>query len=55
MAGFVTLLAVCIVTVIFNLDREQTWLPLAALIGGGVVGLIDDIINVRGRRRSCWS
>ena len=49
MAGFVTLLAVCIVTVIFNLDREQTWLPLAALIGGGVVGLIDDIINVRGR------
>lgn len=49
MAGVVTLLAVCIVSVIFNLDREQTWLPLAALIGGGIVGLIDDIINVRGQ------
>ena len=26
----------------------QTWLPLAALVGGGIVGLIDDIINRRG-------
>ena len=48
MAGIVILLAVTIVTAIFNLDREQTWLPLAALLGGGLVGIIDDILNVRG-------
>ena len=35
-------------TIFFNLDRAQTWLPLAALVGGGIVGLIDDIINLRG-------
>lgn len=48
MAGVITIAAITIVTVVFNLDRQQTWLPLAALLGGGAVGLIDDIINVRG-------
>lgn len=48
MAGIVGVLAITVVTLFFNLDRSQTWLPLAALVSGGVVGLIDDIINVRG-------
>ncbi len=30
------------------LSRSQTWLPLAALLIGAVVGLIDDILVVRG-------
>lgn len=49
MAGIITVTAITIVTVLFNLDRAQTWLPLAALIGGGLVGLLDDIINIRGQ------
>jgi phospho-N-acetylmuramoyl-pentapeptide-transferase len=49
MAGMIMIIAIGLVTFFFNLDRQQTWLPLAALIGGGVVGLIDDIINIRGR------
>jgi phospho-N-acetylmuramoyl-pentapeptide-transferase len=49
MAGLITVVAVTFVTLLFNLDRQQTWLPLAALLGGGLVGLIDDIINVRGK------
>lgn len=48
MAGLVFVAVIALLTLFFNLDRGQTWLPLAALIGGGVVGLIDDIINVRG-------
>lgn len=48
MAGIITILAIAVVTILFNLDRRQTWLPLAALIGGGAVGLADDIINIRG-------
>ncbi len=47
-AGIIFVISIIAVTVIFNLDRGQTWLPLAALIGGAIVGLIDDIINVRG-------
>jgi len=49
MAGVIMVLGATFITVLFNLDRQQTWLPLAALIGGGAVGLIDDIINIRGR------
>lgn len=48
MAGVVFVLAIVIVTFFFNLDRRETWLPLAALAGGAAVGLIDDIINIRG-------
>lgn len=48
MAGIIAVIAVTIITVGFNLDRAQTWLPLAALVGGGAVGLLDDYINIRG-------
>lgn len=48
MAGVIGVSSIVIVTVVFNLDRAQTWLPLAALVGGGAVGLLDDIINIRG-------
>lgn len=49
MAGTVFVLAITLVTLLFNLDRQETWLPLAALAGGAIVGLIDDIINIRGK------
>lgn len=48
MAGMVFVVVIAFVTLVANLNREQTWLPLAALIGGAIVGLIDDIINLRG-------
>lgn len=48
MAGLIAIVAITLVTVLFNFDRAQTWLPLAALLGGGAVGLLDDIINIRG-------
>lgn len=48
MAGIIFVVAVIVVTFAFNLDRRETWLPLAALVGGALVGLLDDIINVRG-------
>jgi phospho-N-acetylmuramoyl-pentapeptide-transferase len=47
MAGAIGVFTITVVTLGFNLDRAQTWLPLAALIGGGAVGLLDDIINIR--------
>ena len=48
MAGAVFVIAACLVTLFFNLSREETWLPLAALAGAAMVGLLDDIINVKG-------
>ncbi len=48
MAGLIFLLAVALATIGFNLSRSQTWLPLAAFLGAGLIGLVDDIINLRG-------
>ena len=49
MAGVIGIVSITVITLCFNWDRAQTWLPLAALLGGGIVGLLDDIINIRGQ------
>lgn len=48
MAGLVGIISVTTTTCIFNLDRGQTWLPLAGFLGGALVGMLDDMINVFG-------
>ncbi len=48
MAGIIFVLSVIAVTLPFNLSRAETWLPLAAFAGAACVGLIDDIINLKG-------
>jgi phospho-N-acetylmuramoyl-pentapeptide-transferase len=47
MAGLIFVLSVAVVTLITNLNRGQTWLPLAGLAGAAVLGLADDIMNIR--------
>ncbi len=47
MAGIIFVVGVSLVTLCFNLDRGQTWLPLAAMVGAGLVGLLDDVMNIR--------
>lgn len=55
MAGIVLLFAVVIATVVLNLGqsqdywRSQLYLPLLAMTGAGLVGLLDDFINIRGQ------
>lgn len=49
MAGIIGVVSITAITLAFNLDRAETWLPLAALVGGGAVGLLDDLINIRGQ------
>ncbi len=48
MSGIIFVVAVAITTVLFNLERTETWLPLAAFLGAGMIGLVDDVINIRG-------
>ncbi len=47
MAGVIGIVSIAVITYFFNFDRAETYLPLAALLGGGAVGLLDDIINLR--------
>lgn len=46
MAGLVCIIAIATITFLFNLDRGETWLPLAILVVFGVLGLLDDVSNV---------
>lgn len=48
MAGAIGVLTIVAVTAALNLDQGETLLPLVALIGGALVGITDDIINIRG-------
>ena len=47
MGGIVTIITITLITLIFNLSRNQTYLPLFALIAAGTVGLFDDFLNIR--------
>lgn len=48
MAGVLFWVIVIIVTLKFNLTRSQTYLPLFALAGVGIIGAIDDWFNIQG-------
>ena len=48
MAGLIFVTAVTVVTVVSNLNRGQTWLPLAGMLAAGAIGLADDVMNIRG-------
>ena len=49
MAGIIGVVSITVITYFFNWDRAGTWLPVAGLVGGAAVGLLDDIINIRGQ------
>lgn len=49
MGGLIFWVTTALLTFLFNLDRGQTWLPVFALVGAGVIGAIDDLMNVRGK------
>lgn len=48
MAGMIFVASVALVTIMANLNRSETWLPLAGMVGSGLVGLFDDWLNIRG-------
>jgi phospho-N-acetylmuramoyl-pentapeptide-transferase len=47
MAGLIFVVSIAIVTVVSNLSRSDTWLPLAGMLGAGLIGLADDWQNIR--------
>ncbi|HEX4774829.1 MAG TPA: phospho-N-acetylmuramoyl-pentapeptide-transferase [Candidatus Saccharimonadales bacterium] len=47
MAGLIFVISIALVTLLFNLSRGQTWLPLAGLVAAAAIGLVDDAMNIR--------
>jgi phospho-N-acetylmuramoyl-pentapeptide-transferase len=52
MAGLIFILTIALVTLFGNLSRGETWVPLAALLASGAVGLVDDVFNIRGTNKA---
>ena len=48
MAGVIFVVSTILITLVANLSRSETWLPLAAMSGAGLIGLVDDIFNIKG-------
>ncbi|TSC93957.1 MAG: phospho-N-acetylmuramoyl-pentapeptide-transferase [Candidatus Berkelbacteria bacterium Athens1014_28] len=46
--GVLIWITVLVITLIFNLERRATWLPLFTLVSAGLIGLVDDLMNVYG-------
>ncbi len=47
MAGLIFVASIALVTLFANLSRGQTWLPLAGMLGAGLIGVVDDVMNVK--------
>lgn len=48
MGGVLIWVTTAILTLMFNLSRSETWLPLFILTTSGTLGLIDDYLNIKG-------
>lgn len=48
MAGILVWVVIMLVTLLFNLTRSQTYLPLFFMVAVGILGAVDDWFNIRG-------
>jgi len=51
MAGVIFIVSVGLITLLLNLQHKETWLPVAAFAGAALIGLIDDIVNLKSNGR----
>lgn len=49
MGGLLFWVTAALLTLLFNLNRAETWLPVFALVSAGVIGAVDDLMNVYGK------
>lgn len=48
MGGILLWGIILLTTLLFNLSREWTYLPLFTLVACGILGLVDDYVNIKG-------
>jgi phospho-N-acetylmuramoyl-pentapeptide-transferase len=48
MGGLLIWVTAAIITLVLNFNRGGTWLPLFVLVSTGIIGAIDDLMNIRG-------
>ena len=48
MGGLLIWVTAAAVTIAFNFSRKETWLPVFTLVSSGALGMIDDMLNIKG-------
>jgi phospho-N-acetylmuramoyl-pentapeptide-transferase len=51
MGGLIVIISVLIITLLFNWERNFTWLPIGAFVLSSCIGGIDDLLNIFGGTR----
>ncbi len=51
MGGLLIIITVAIITMLFNWDRQFTWVPIGVMILAAILGGIDDVLNIYGNKR----
>jgi phospho-N-acetylmuramoyl-pentapeptide-transferase len=51
MGGLLVILTVAIITLLFNWDRQYTWVPVGVMILSALLGGVDDVLNIYGEER----
>lgn len=48
MGGLLIWVTAAVITIVLNLDRAGTWLPLFVITATGIIGAVDDLMNING-------
>ncbi len=51
MGGLIIVLTVALLTICFNWDRQFTWVPIGGMLIAAVLGALDDLFSVIGKKR----
>jgi len=51
MGGLLVVITVTVITLLFNWNRENTYIPIAAMGVSAFLGAADDLLNIFGRKR----
>ncbi len=51
MGGILVIVTVAVITILFNWNRQYTWVPIGVMLLSALLGGIDDILNIMGHER----
>lgn len=51
MGGLLVIITVAVLTMLFNWEREFTWVPIGVMLLAATLGALDDIMNIFGQKR----
>lgn len=53
MGGILIILTVLVITLVFNWHRSFTWVPIGVMMISALLGGVDDLLNIFGKKRRC--